>query len=395
MIRKHLSHANDTDKPTIIFLHADNVNGLGDNVIALDSLLALKRIYQAHLVVFARDTLQELLEGLDFVDEFCLLEGELTTAINREKINAYNATYLLSLSCKTKALRFFASTNAATIITRAKLANILRKRFRPVLLLNPSITHRQTLLLLARAIDKARFDKHIDSIDFLDSRVKSSDKQKQEIARFLSTELTRFCRSDFNGNATLESKIAFTKAHRAHTPSSQTLSPLALSLSSSQTPLYLICINPFTIAATHTLHLESYLTLIDKVAALPNCIPCICTYGKTHALLQEALQDYNATHSCTLQDHCIIYHNQGDLHNLAAFLETMSCIITGSTGALHLAENLFTPSIALVSHTDTKRWGSQDKRYIIIQEPLSSISKELESSVIDSSIAKLQELLPR
>ncbi len=390
MIHKQ-SHAN---KLTIIFLHADNVNGLGDNVIALDSLLALKRIYQARLVVFARDTLQELLEGLDFVDEFCLLEGELTTAINREKINAYNAAYLLSLSCKTKALRFFASTNAATIITRAKLANILRKRFRPVLLLNPSITHRQTLLLLARAIDKARFDKHIGSIDFLDSRVKSSDKQKQEIVRFLAAELTRFCRSDFNANATLESKIAFTKAHRAHTPSSPP-NPLALSLSSSQTPLYLICINPFTIAATHTLHLESYLTLIDKVAALPNCIPCICTYGKTHALLQEALQDYNATHSCTLQDRCIIYHNQGDLHNLAAFLEMMSCIITGSTGALHLAENLFTPSIALVSHTDTKRWGSQDKRYVIIQEPLSSISKERESSVIDSSIAKLQELLPR
>lgn len=390
MIHKQ-SHAN---KLTIIFLHADNVNGLGDNVIALDSLLALKRIYQARLVVFARDTLQELLEGLDFVDEFCLLEGELTTAINREKINAYNATYLLSLSCKTKALRFFASTNAATIITRAKLANILRKRFRPVLLLNPSITHRQTLLLLARAIDKARFDKHIGSIDFLDSRVKSSDKQKQEIVRFLAAELTRFCRSDFNANATLESKIAFTKAHRAHTPSSPP-NPLALSLSSSQTPLYLICINPFTIAATHSLHLESYLTLIDKVAALPNCIPCICTYGKTHALLQEALQDYNATHSCTLQDRCIIYHNQGDLHNLAAFLEIMSCIITGSTGALHLAENLFTPSIALVSHTDTKRWGSQDKRYVIIQEPLSSISKERESSVIDSSIAKLQELLPR
>ena len=394
MIHKQ-SHANDTNKPTIIFLHADNVNGLGDNVIALDSLLALKRIYQARLVVFARDTLQELLEGLDFVDEFCLLEGELATAINREKINAYNATYLLSLSCKTKALRFFASTNAATIITRAKLANILRKRFRPVLLLNPSITHRQTLLLLARAIDKARFDKHIDSIDFLDSRVKSSDKQKQEIARFLATELTRFCRSDFNGNANLQAKIAFTKAHRAHTPSSQALSPLALSLSSSQTPLYLICINPFTIAATHTLHLESYLTLIDKVAALPNCIPCICTYGTTHALLQEALQDYNATHACTLQDRCIIYHNQGDLHNLAAFLETMSCIITGSTGALHLAENLFTPSIALVSRTDTKRWGSQDKRYILIQEPLSSISKELESSVVDLAVAKLQELLPR
>lgn len=393
MIHKQ-SHANDTNKPTIIFLHADNVNGLGDNVIALDSLLALKRIYQARLVIFARDTLQELLEGLDFVDEFCLLEGELATAINREKINAYNATYLLSLSCKTKALRFFASTNAATIITRAKLANILRKRFRPVLLLNPSITHRQTLLLLARAIDKTRFDKHIGSIDFLDSRVKSSDKQKQEIARFLAAELTRFCRSDFNGNATLESKIAFTKAHRANAPGSPP-NPLALSLSSSQTPLYLICINPFTIAATHTLHLESYLTLIDKVAALPNCIPCICTYGKTHALLQEALQDYNATHSCTLQDRCIIYHNQGDLHNLAAFLEMMSCIITGSTGALHLAENLFTPSIALVSHTDTKRWGSQDKRYVIIQEPLSSISKELESSVIDSSIAKLQELLPR
>ena len=93
MIHKHLSHTNNTNKPTIIFLHADNVNGLGDNVIALDSLLALKRIYQARLVVFARETLQELLEGLDFVDEFSLLEGELTTAVNREKINAYNATY--------------------------------------------------------------------------------------------------------------------------------------------------------------------------------------------------------------------------------------------------------------------------------------------------------------
>lgn len=147
--------------------------------------------------------------------------------------------------------------------------------------------------------------------------------------------------------------------------------------------------------ASHTLHLESYLTLIDKIAALPNCIPCICTYGKTHALLEKALQDYSSTHSCTLQDRCIIYHNQGDLHNLAAFLESMSCIITPSTGALHLAENLFTPSIALVSLKDTKRWGSQDKRYCIIKEPLAHITKSQESAIIESTFAMLQSLLPR
>lgn len=121
-----------TQGDTIVVIHADSVNGLGDNVIILDALLAMKRIYRASLVVFARDVLQKLLKGLDFVDEFCLLEGSLTTAINRERINAYQPRYLLSLSCKAWQLRFFASTNARTIITRAKLANILRPRFSPV-----------------------------------------------------------------------------------------------------------------------------------------------------------------------------------------------------------------------------------------------------------------------
>lgn len=382
-----------TQGDTIVVIHADSVNGLGDNVIILDALLAMKRIYRASLVVFARDVLQELLKGLDFVDEFCLLEGNLTAAINRERINAYQPRYLLSLSCKAWQLRFFASTNARTIITRAKLANILRPRFSPVMLLDSSSTHREMFLLLARKIDKARFDSKIDSIDFADSRVKASDKDS--VIAFLAQSLKRFSRDDFNHNANLQAKIAFTKAHRAHTPSSQTLSPLALSLSSSQTPLFLVCVNPFSIMASHTLHLESYLTLIDKIAALPNCIPCICTYGKTHALLEKALQDYNSTHSCTLQDRCIIYHNQGDLHNLAAFLESMSCIITPSTGALHLAENLFTPSIALVSLKDTKRWGSQDKRYCIIKEPLAHITKSQESAIIESTFAMLQSLLPQ
>lgn len=319
-----------TQGDTIVVIHADSVNGLGDNVIILDALLAMKRIYRASLVVFARNVLQELLKGLDFVDEFCLLEGNLTAAINRERINAYQPRYLLSLSCKAWQLRFFASTNARTIITRAKLANILRPRFSPVMLLDSSITHREMFLLLARKIDKARFDSKIDSIDFVDSRVKASDKDS--VIAFLAQSLKRFSRDDFNHNANLQAKIAFTKAHRAHTPSSQTLSPLALSLSSSQTPLFLVCVNPFSIMASHTLHLESYLTLIDKIATLPNCIPCICTYGKTHALLEKALQDYSSTHSCTLQDRCIIYHNQGDLHHLAAFLESMSCIITLAQG---------------------------------------------------------------
>ena len=438
------SSTQSSHKPTIICLIGDNVNGLGDNTIALDMLLAIKRIYDCYLVVFARNVLQELLSELDIVDEFCLLEGELTNPINKTHINAYHAHYLITGSCKKWQLRFLRSTNVRTIITRMKLATLLSPRIRSVAIFNRHITHREAGLLYARAVDSRHFDRMIDSVDYCDCMVandSTASRQRQSRVRAaLRESLVWIGREDivpdFAWDKQLESKIAFTRAHRSLVESNRPrtlrkltlanimreskpessvdprLNPSALSVSSSSMPLYLILVNPFSVLARYSLPPHLWLRLIDRISTLPYCVPVVCTYDKVHSQFMEAICAYdsasenslpessqatnnpqNTSMHHRLQERCIIYRNTSSLLDLAALIGQMSVIISPSTGALHLAANLYTPTIALFPRDDDIRWRTQDKRFCFLPNPTTTLSDEEGAQVIENIITMLESML--
>lgn len=441
------SGAQSSQKLTIICLIGDHVNGLGDNAIAIDMLLAIKRIYTCHLVVLARNVLQELLSELDIIDDFCLLEGELTNPINRAHINAYHAHYLITGSCKKWQLHFLRSTNVRTIITRMKFATLLSPRIRSVAIFNRHITHREIGLLYARAVDSGYFDRMIDSVDYRDCMVvndsMASWQRRFRVRAALCESLARLGREDIvldlAWDRQLESKIAFTRTHRWLVESNRprtlrkltlanimreskeskpessvdsSLNPIALSVSGSSTPLYLILVNPFSVLARYSLPLHLWLRLIDRISVLPYCVPVVCTYEKVHSQFMEAICAYDSasenslpessqtTNSAQntsihhrLQERCIIYHNTSSLLDLAAVIGQMSVVISPSTGALHLAANLYTPTIALFPRDEDIRWRAQDKRFCFIPSPTAMLSDEEGMHVIEDIIAMLESML--
>lgn len=466
-----------TQKPswTIIALIGDHVNGLGDNIIALDMLLALKRVYGCHLVVFAREVLQELLSGLDFVDELHLLEGDLTNPINKSRIDACHARYLITGSCKKWQLRFLLSTNVKTIITRMKLATLLSPRIRSVGIFERSITHRECGLLFARAVDRRCFDRVIDSVDYracmvIDPARSSAAQQKgtqneqeqrqrqRHIRGFLRESLGRLGRSDLLGDELLsqqlESKIAYTRAHRRLVESGRSRkmrrltlanavlessvlesrakdsmagessldsAPSALSVGGTSTPLYLVMVNPFSVTTTHSMPLRLWLTLIDRISTLPNCVPVICTYDKVHEPFMAALHAYESgldsrdvypaapestgldsstldsreskSARQSLHDRCIIYHNTSSLLTLATLVAHMSVVVTPFTGLLYLAANLYTPTIEICAKDTILRWRAQDKRHCFLPSPTATLTDKEALQVIDDTISTLRAML--
>ena len=167
-----------SNKIVLLFVYAVDNNGLGDNIITLDALFAAKRIYNAHIVVFARKMLQELLIGLDFVDEFVMIEGSLIdNPSNQEAINTYACDYLITDSSKKRHLQFFAKTNAKHILTATKLTNLFHPRFKtvPIYWHLPyrKLRHQETHLLFVRLVDSALFDENIAKVSIVGLGMKS------------------------------------------------------------------------------------------------------------------------------------------------------------------------------------------------------------------------------
>ncbi len=410
-IVKNSKNIISSNKIVLLFVYAVDNDGLGDNIITLDALFAAKRIYNAHIVVFARKMLQELLIGLDFVDEFVMIEGSLIdNPSNQEAINTYACDYLITDSSKKRHLQFFAKTNAKHILTATKLTNLFHPRFKtvPIYWHLPyrKLRHQETHLLFVRLVDSALFDKNIAKLDFTQTELAIPQKSRDHLVRFLADELALRDVNGFSGfaNRTLRDrftqsvrkppKIIFGTRDAIDTPNAHDALN-ALPLVSNQ-KLFLIFVNPFSIAATTSLHLQGFFRLIEKIAVLPYCIPVVATYPRVHSSFMEILESYADSGECkdpAAFRRCIIYHNNKSIHNLAALLEQMSFVISPSTGTLHLASNLLIPTIGIVSKRDTKRWGTPDGRYVVLQNPLDSLTNTEEKQAIESSIIMLKNVL--
>lgn len=154
---------------------------------------------------------------------------------------------------------------------------------------------------------------------------------------------------------------------------------------------FIICINPFSNAATHTLPLQAFLELISKVLALPNVCVLLITFPSVHNEFMSQVQSHRELQA--QKSKLFIYQNDNTLSNLIALLGFQSLLISPSTGTIHLASNLGVKTIGLYSRKDTTRWATHDKLYTIIPKEKSLLTQKHCAKIIDKTIIQIQSLI--
>lgn len=374
--------------------------GLGDNVIAMEAIYALKQIHSNVKVVLfgVGGAMERLVSQVDFVDEYCSLEGYLPEE-SLPKINKYTYDYIIITKFYSHIFPLLPRLNATKIIIACKGANVflpLLPRYRHIRLvpmrnlLLQKVGIRAHCLKMVRAIDKKIYDKHIKEIDFDKARVKTTQENKAFVDEFL---------------------------HH--------------SVGTSQN-LALILVNPFSIMCGHTLSLDGYFGLmraitrlnlngggatntqnantIEKTKSKQNhtnttyksshkdtattqayptrLLPLIITYPKVHSEFVAQLKKQDDLHKSVL-----VFRNNDDLLNLAEMICRCEVVISPSTGLIHLSSNLGIKTIGLYEKSESKKWSTKDNRYVFLKSTKSNLTKQEENLAIAQSIDLLKQIL--
>ncbi|MGI0406575.1 glycosyltransferase family 9 protein [Helicobacter himalayensis] len=88
-----------------------------------------------------------------------------------------------------------------------------------------------------------------------------------------------------------------------------------------------------------------------------------------------------------------IFENNDNLFNLVALTQKMECVISPSTGNIHIASNLGIPTIGLYNARDTIMWASRDKNYVILKYMPHQITHTQSQEVVELVFEKLKKLL--
>ncbi|WP_039640428.1 glycosyltransferase family 9 protein [Campylobacter lari] len=162
------------------------------------------------------------------------------------------------------------------------------------------------MLYYARKIDPKKFDKCIKKINF-DTTIKTLDENKDIVKNYLQ-----------------ENNIK-----------------------------NFIIINPFSITVDFTLNLVSFFNLIEKIRfSYPNINIIIPTYNDIHDTFIRSVKQYNIN----LLSEIYIFKNNDDILNLVELISQSKCIISPSTGPIHITSNIKIPSIGLYPKKDSIFW---------------------------------------
>ncbi|MGH2266987.1 glycosyltransferase family 9 protein [Campylobacter taeniopygiae] len=320
---------------------------IGDMIASLKMLYALKAIFNAKVIIFCRKNIQTLVESLDFVDGFEVInpfKSENLTSI-LEKINSYYFDYIIPYHSRSSEIKFLLQSNAKYIIARLKWISFFHPRcitfsFKKRFFRNKSIKTRMPHCI--RKINPKLFDEKIKNLCF-DTRIKIPTKNQIFIQNFLNSYKLK--EKDF------------------------------------------IVINPFAITTSYNLSIQDYITLICKASLMKKVI--IPTYEVVH---QEFMEQINSLDTL-LNKQIFIFKNNEDILNLVALLNYSKCLISPSTGTIHLATNLEIPSIGLYPYKDDVQWPTFNKNYVFIPKPQKELSKQEINEIIEECLDRLKQLL--
>ncbi|TEY02032.1 glycosyltransferase family 9 protein [Campylobacter sp. US33a] len=318
-------------------------------VASLDMLYAIKTIFKAKLVVFGAKNTQKLLQNFDFIDNFELISSSAKENYPQiiKQINAHHCDYLIAFHSKSFLIKFLLQSNAKRIIIRLKWLSFLNFR---CITINDSFikkffkdkTIRAKMLYYARKINPKLYDKKINTLTF-NNQIPIPLKNKNIIKEFLMSHNLK--EKDF------------------------------------------LIINPFAITTPYNLSINCYIKLICKASLKYKIV--IPTFEAVH---QNFIDNLNSFKNAD-KNQIYIFKNDDDILNLLALLYFSKCLISPSTGTIHLASNIKIPSIGLYLYKDDLYWKTFNQNYVFISKKQSDLSKSESEEIIEEVLKRLDELM--
>ncbi|CAM4144123.1 glycosyltransferase family 9 protein [Campylobacter armoricus] len=315
-------------------------------IVSLDMLYAIKHIYHAKVIVFCRKNTENILKNFDFIDNIELIDKIDKNII--PQINKYPIDYLISFHAKSFLIKLLINTNTKYIIVKAKFVSIFSLKCKTIF---TSITKRffknrsdrDRMLYYARKINSSIFDIKIKNLEFK-TQIQTNAIHKILINDFLrKNEIKNF-----------------------------------------------VILNPFSITSKHTLDIISFLKLAKNIKKnYQNISIVIPTYELVHDDFIDEIHKYDKN----LLEEIIVFKNNSDILNLAELISRSKCIISPSTGAIHIATNLKIPSIALYPPKDEIFWPTYNKDYIIITKTQNNLREDEKQEFIENITKRLKKYL--
>ncbi|RDU72932.1 lipopolysaccharide heptosyltransferase family protein [Helicobacter aurati] len=331
---------------------------LGASIGYIKALFALKTIYQAHVIVFGNSLTKNLFQHCEYIDE-SLDMGNMETQDTKEQqraiINQYRCHYLIATTTNSSFISFLLSSNAKTIICATKLYSFfsLRCKTVPIYFFKKyrNMRHEDIMLHFVKKINPRLFHQQIANLDSVKYALHASKDNEENIHQFLLSALQKYA---------LDSQP------------------------------YLILINPFNINNCFSLTMPYWLQLIEEVAKISLCIPLVVTYPQVQTQFMQQLKQSQRD----LQK-LLLFPNNDCILNLVALMQMVSCVISPSTGTIHVASNLNIPTIGLYAEWDTGRWGTKDNRYIFINKAKHELDSQSQMHVINDVILTLKNMIEK
>lgn len=394
-------------KLSLGFLHH---YGLGDNLTTLKSLYLAKKAYNYRLTIFGNANFKQILSYCGFLDSADLVVDISHLCEESLPIVAsHKCDYFILTNPKSHYIRLLSSLDTP-IITPLKFPSFFSLKAKcPPLHFFPiyyKLRADNALCALIRLIDKKAFDSFVLDSIHTSSKIRTKSlagggrhyKQKSSYISSLDfackmEQLDTVIKNELKLKVPND-KIAqsfLSKCVESYAKGLETSIDSKCGTACKPPQPFIICINPFSNAATHTLPLEMFLELISRVLTLPNCCVLVITFPSVHSEFVAQVRSHHKLSSA--KSKLFIYQNDNSLQNLIALLGFQSLLVSPSTGTIHLASNLGIKTIGLYSRKDTTRWATQDNLYTIIPKEKSLLTQKHCDKIIDQTIRQIQSLI--
>lgn len=316
---------------------------IGDTILSLKMLYSIKHIYNAKIIIFIENHNLKNLLNLNFIDQIQLINKNNII----QKINNHKLDYLISYISTYSTIQLLEQTNAKKIIIKAKFKSILSMKCKVVFfnILKRIYNNKNIedlMLYYARKIQPKIFDKKIKNLYF-DISIQTTQKNKNLINKFLyNNRINNF-----------------------------------------------IIINPFSISTKFNLNIFLYFDLIQKILNTKNISIVIPTYNRVYKYFIEKITEFDSK----LLTKIFIFQNNNDILNLVELISKSKCVISPSTGVIHIASNLKISSIGLYSKKDSIYWSTYNKDYVFIDAIHNKFSRNDADKIISDVINKLQKYI--
>lgn len=360
---------------------------IGDSIIALDSIYAIKSLYpNAHLCVFCGDIGEQIFAPFSFIDEIVNIQNLSKKEVLRE-LDFREFDYLILTQPNRKHTSIASNSNAKVVISFMMWHNIFRrvfgtKNFRRVFF-SRSFSHTpnyKRLLSLVRAIDTAHYDECISKVDFSKARFPFSPAHREFVGQNLA-----FLALDKLDKKGLKSKLGGGILDSKQNVSDNIDNGFNEYLRKDLDKKINILINPYSNSCPVSLTKEGYAKLANALATnLPNSKIIISSFAYAPPLpkLENLPNIYT-------------FVNNSDLLNLIELVRSADIVISPSTSVIHIADNLCKKIIGIYSKKDMSLWlgKNMDKSMMIVPKiPTNKLKTHTENAIIESIIQKVLEI---